>query len=267
MSDILSRIRERKLEEIAALKRARPLPALRAEAETAPPPRGFAAAIRAKAQAGELALIAEIKKASPSKGLIRKDFDPAALARDYQRGGAACLSVLTDGPGFQGAGQDLISARSAADLPVIRKDFMYDPAQIYEARAMGADAILVILAAVDDALARDLVQAAADLGMDALIETHDEDEVRRALALPTPLIGVNNRDLGSFETRLETFERLSPLVPPERLAVAESGIFTAAEARRMQAAGAAAILVGESLMRQDDVARAARALLGVAQAP
>jgi len=261
--DILARIKAYKLEEIAAGKAARPLETLEDAARRADAPRGFAAALRA---APAPALIAEIKKASPSKGLIREDFDPPALARAYAAGGAACLSVLTDGRSFQGAPEFLVAAREACRLPVLRKDFLFDPWQVVEARAMGADAILIILACLSDEEAQVLEDAALVHGMDALIEVHDEAEMERALRLTSPLIGVNNRDLRTFETRLETTERLAAMVPPDRLMVAESGLFAPADVARMTGAGARAILVGESLMRQEDVTAATRALLAPAEA-
>lgn len=259
--DVLARIAAYKREGVAARKALRSQAEIEAQAAVAGMPRGFRTALERHATSDRPALIAEIKKASPSKGLIRPDFDPPALARAYEAGGAVCLSVLTDGPSFQGADDYLVAARAAVALPCLRKDFLVDPWQVAESRALGADCILIILAMIDDALAADLLAEAGRFGMDALIETHDEAEMARAVALGGDLIGINNRSLRTFEVDMDTTARLAPMSPTGALLVAESGVFTPADVAHVTRDGARAILVGESLMRQADVEAATRALL------
>lgn len=258
--DILDKIKAYKLDHIAACKTARPLVDVEAAARAASPTRGFANRLVEASREG-YGLIAEIKKASPSKGLIRDDFNPPELAQAYAAGGATCLSVLTDGPSFQGADEFLVAARDAVDLPALRKDFMYDTYQVAEARALGADAILIILASVSDAQAAELEAAAMEWDMDVLLEVHNEEELTRACALKSPLMGINNRNLKTFETTLDTTRTLSRMVPADRLIVCESGLSTPDDLADMARFGARTFLIGESLMRQDDVTAATRTLL------
>lgn len=257
---ILDRIKAYKLEEIAADKAEKSLDVLEIEARSANHVRPFGEALRQAGRTG-YGLIAEIKKASPSKGLIRSDFDPAAIAESYETGGATCLSVLTDTPSFQGAKDYLVQARSACELPVLRKDFMYDPYQVIEARALGADCILIIMASVSDAQAAELEETAIEWEMDVLIEVHNQPELERASLLKSQLIGINNRNLNTFETNLDTTRKLSKLVPAKRMIISESGLNTPADLADMAMYGARSFLIGESLMRQDDVTAATRTLL------
>lgn len=261
MSDVLARICAAKRDHVAARKRARPLGRVMEDAAASPPPRGFADRLEAARATTGTGLIAEIKKASPSLGVIREDFDPAALAGAYERGGAACLSVLTDAPHFQGSDDHLIQARAASTLPVLRKDFMVDPYQIAESRAMGADCVLLIMAALTDSQAREMEDAAQRFGMDVLAEVHDEAELERAAGLDARLIGINNRDLKTLRVDIGTTEKLAGRAPEGRTVVSESGIGTAADLERLRRAGASCFLIGSALMRSPDVEEATRALL------
>ncbi len=261
MSDVLTKICDDKLRHIANCKAERSFSSLEQLAPLAGKPRGFIDALRKRVDAGQYGLIAEIKKASPSKGLIRADFDPASLATAYEAGGATCLSVLTDVPYFQGDDRYLGDARNAVDLPVLRKDFMLDPYQVVEARSLGADCILLIMAALSDAQAAELEDCSLEWGMDVLIEVHNADELDRALRLKSPLVGVNNRNLKTLEVDIVMTETLAERVPDDRLLVSESGLYTPDDLTRMSRAGANCFLVGESLMRQDDVTHAVKTLM------
>jgi indole-3-glycerol phosphate synthase len=262
MSDILEKILAVKHDEIATAMRARPLSTIRADAEKASAPRDFVGSMQCKIADGRAAVIAEVKKASPSKGVLREHFDPAQIASSYATHGAACLSVLTDVQFFQGHRDYLTQARDASGLPVLRKDFMVDPYQVYEARAMGADCILLIVAALDDDVMKELETIALSLNMAVLVEVHDAAELQRALRLQTPLLGINNRNLRTFETRLETTLDLLPQIPPGKLVVTESGIVSRADVERMRAANVHAFLVGEAFMRADDPGAALAELFG-----
>lgn len=264
---ILERIRDYKLADVATRKTTRPIGEIEAAARDAGPVRGFAEALRRSVAAGGYGLIGEIKKASPSRGLIRAEFDPPSLARAYEAGGATCLSILTDGPSFQGSDADLKAARGAVGLPVLRKDFLYDPWQVVESRAIGADCILIILASVSDAQADELEAAAHALGMDVLIEVHDAAEMERAARLKSPLVGINNRDLATFRTDIDTTPRLASKAPADRLLIAESGLATREDLARMAEAGVRCFLIGETLMRQPDVEAATREILRAPSTP
>ena len=260
MNDVLRKILQRKAEEVATRSAAVPLDEVKARAADAPPTRGFADAIHARVAAGQAAVIAELKKASPSRGVIRADFDPAAIARSYEAGGATCLSVLTDVDFFQGSDAYLQQARAACALPVLRKDFTVDAYQVHEARALGADCILLVVAALEDRPLAELALLAQDLGMDVLVEVHDLDELERALQVPAPLLGINNRDLRTFDVSLETTLALKDAVPRDRILVTESGILAPADVARMRTAGVDAFLVGEAFMREADPGAALRRL-------
>jgi len=258
--DVLKKIAAYKVDEVAALKSRTTIEALRSAAAKRPAPRGFAKAVKAAAKT-KPALICEVKKASPSKGIIREDFDPVAIAQAYEAGGAAAMSVLTDGPGFMGSTDIFKAVRAVTNLPLLRKDFLIDPIQVTESRAMGADCILIIMAMIDDKTAKVLMDEAAALGMDALVETHDAEELVRAIKLGSTLIGLNNRDLRTFDTTLDTFAPLAAQTPKDAILIAESGIFTRSDIERLTGEGAQGFLIGESLMREDDVEGATRGLV------